>query len=66
MAILEEIGVMGQDLRVRLSKMARFRNLLVHLYWRVDDREVFRLASEQLQDFDLYLEAVGRYLKAAL
>jgi len=66
MAILEEIGVIGQDLRVRLSKMARFRNLLVHLYWRVDDREVFRLASEQLQDFDLYLEAVGRYLKAAL
>jgi uncharacterized protein YutE (UPF0331/DUF86 family) len=66
MTILGELGVLDPDLKVRMSKMARFRNLLVHLYWRVDDREVWRVIREHLQDFDLYLQAVGRYLKAEL
>ena len=66
MAILGELGVLEKDLTVRMGKMARFRNLIVHLYWKVDDREVFRVIRENLQDFDLYLHAVGRYLKSEL
>lgn len=66
MAILGEIGVLETDLKIRMSKMARFRNLLVHLYWKVDDREVFRVIRENLGDFDLYLRAIGRYLRAEL
>ena len=66
MAILGELGVLETDLMVRMGKMARFRNLIVHLYWKVDDREVFRVIRENLQDFDLYLHAVGRYLKSEL
>lgn len=37
MAIMAEIGVIDRDLRARLMRMARFRNLLVHLYAPVDD-----------------------------
>jgi uncharacterized protein YutE (UPF0331/DUF86 family) len=66
MAILEEIGVLKADLMVRMSKMARFRNLIVHLYWKVDDREVLRIIRENIQDFDAYLQAIGHYLKAEL
>lgn len=66
MAILAELGVLKDDLMVRMSKMARFRNLIVHLYWKVDDREVFRIIRENIQDFDSYLQAVGQYLKADL
>jgi len=66
MAILGELGVLEADLRIRMSKMARFRNLLVHLYWKVDDREVLRAIRENLQDFDSYLDAIGRYLQAKL
>lgn len=66
MTILEEIDVLDADLRGRMSRMARFRNLLVHLYWKVDDREVYRVIHEHLTDFDLYLSAIGRYLKAEL
>src|SRR5579884_2589713 len=46
--------VLEPDLKVRMSKMARFRNLLVHLYWKVDDREVWRVIREHLQDFEVY------------
>ncbi|HKN87206.1 MAG TPA: DUF86 domain-containing protein, partial [Nitrospiraceae bacterium] len=66
MAILGELGILDPDLQTRMSRMARFRNLLVHLYWRVDDREVFRVMSEHLDDFDRYLRAIGQYLKAEL
>lgn len=66
MAILAEIGVLDHDLQSRMSRMARFRNLLVHLYWKVDDREVHRVLRDNLGDFDSYLRAVGRYLKTEL
>lgn len=66
MTILGELRVLDQDLKVRMSKMARFRNLLVHLYWKIDDREVFRVIKEHLSDFDGYLQAVGQFVKAEL
>ena len=66
MAVLAEIGVIDNELKARLTKMARFRNLLVHLYARVDDGEVYRVITENLDDFDRYLRSVGRYLKAEL
>lgn len=66
MRILEEIGVIDRALTARLARMARFRNLLVHVYARVDDGQVYRVMREDLDDFDRYLGSVGRYLKADL
>jgi uncharacterized protein YutE (UPF0331/DUF86 family) len=47
-------------------KMARFRNLIVHLYWKVDDREVHRVIREDLADLDQYLRAIAVYLGSDL
>ena len=66
MTVLAEIGVIDSDLQVRLVRMARFRNLLVHVYARVDDGQVYRVMQEDLGDFDRYLLSVGRYLKSDL
>jgi uncharacterized protein YutE (UPF0331/DUF86 family) len=66
MAIMAEIGVLDEDLRTRMMRMARFRNLLVHLYARVDDGEVYRVIRDNLADLDRYLASVGRYLKAEI
>lgn len=46
--------------------MAKFRNLLVHLYARVDDARVYHVIREDLGDFDRYLASLGRYLRAEL
>jgi len=62
MTILLELGAIGPDLRDRLARMARFRNLLVHVYARVDDGEVYRVIREHLDDLDDYLRSIGRYL----
>jgi uncharacterized protein YutE (UPF0331/DUF86 family) len=66
MAIMAEIGVVDDELRTRLMRMARFRNLLVHLYARVDDGEVHRVIRDDLADLERYLASVGRYLKAEI
>ena len=58
--------MIDRALTARLVRMARFRNLLVHVYTRVDDVQVYRVLQEDLDDFDRYLESVGRYLKADL
>jgi uncharacterized protein YutE (UPF0331/DUF86 family) len=66
MAIMAEIGVIDEDLKIRLMRMARFRNLLVHVYARVDDGEVHRIIRENLGDLERYLASVGRYLKSEI
>lgn len=66
MTVLRELGALDVDLERRLARMARFRNVLVHLYDRLDDRRVYRVIREDLGDFDAYLAAIGRYLRAEL
>lgn len=65
-AILAEIGAIDDELKGRLMKMARFRNLLVHLYWKLDDAEVYRILREDLDDFDRYVASVATYLRTDL
>jgi uncharacterized protein YutE (UPF0331/DUF86 family) len=66
MIVLAELGALPGDLAHRLARMARFRNLLVHLYARVDDTEVYRIIGEDLADLEAYLAAIGRYLGAEI
>jgi uncharacterized protein YutE (UPF0331/DUF86 family) len=63
---MTELGVIDPDLGTRLMRMSRFRNLLVHLYARVNDGEVHRVVREDLVDLERYLASVGRYLKAEI
>jgi uncharacterized protein YutE (UPF0331/DUF86 family) len=60
--VLQEIGVLPADLAERLRRMARFRNLLVHLYWKVDNRRVHRILREDLDDLRLFREAIARWV----
>jgi len=60
--VLGEMKVLDGDVGMRLARMARFRNLLVHLYWKVDNARVYRTIREELGDYESYLAAIGRYL----
>ncbi len=59
---LEQADVVDSGLACDLRAMARFRNRIVHFYWEVDLGEVYRIATEHLQDFDRFLKAVELYL----
>jgi len=47
---LSDAGLIPADLSIRLQQMARFRNLLVHVYWTVDYGRVFDVMETDLGD----------------
>ena len=64
-AILGELGVFPADFVEKLRRMARFRNLLVHLYWQVDNRKVFSILKEDIFDIKKYLRGIESFIEKA-
>lgn len=61
--VLGELHVIPPDLTRRLKRMARFRNLIVHLYWQVDDVRVYEILQNDLGDLDEYQTQIAKYLQ---
>ena len=57
-AILAEAKIIPKDLSESLPKMARFRNLLVHMYWKVDYNTLYELIQGNLKDLRHFSEAI--------
>ena len=52
--LLTEAGILPQDLSDKLADLAGFRNVLVHIYWRLDLQrvhEILQLEAETLGQF---------------
>jgi len=60
--VLAEEQVVPRDLLDTLLDMARFRNLIVHDYARIDDARVYGILQKRLTDLDAFAEAVRVYL----
>ena len=48
--VLANAGYFDQTSAAIYDKMARFRNLIVHHYYRVDPEEVYNILTEHLSD----------------
>ena len=59
---LHQAGILPADLTERLQHMARFRNVLVHVYWKVDYERVYDVVQNQLADLRAFSAAVTRLL----
>ncbi|HXF04016.1 MAG TPA: HepT-like ribonuclease domain-containing protein [Blastocatellia bacterium] len=55
-------GNFPDELVRELEKVAKLRNLLVHLYGRLDDRKVYDILQTWLDDLDRFESCVQRYL----
>jgi uncharacterized protein YutE (UPF0331/DUF86 family) len=53
--VLVDEGLIEPELADRLMAMARFRNVLVHLYADVDEERVLRILRESLTDLDQFV-----------
>lgn len=60
--LLQEAGLIPADLSRRLQQMARFRNLLVHMYWKIDYGQVYEVIHQNLDDLRAFTAAVTRLL----
>ena len=57
-SVLEQAGLIPPDLSHRLQQMARFRNLLVHVYWKIDYEQVHDIISTRLDDLRAFRTAM--------
>ena len=64
--ILCDEGVIPEDLGVRLSDLAGFRNVLVHLYCRLDLDEVYGVLQDDLLVVNRYRDLVRAMLRDRL
>jgi len=61
-SILAEGGIIPKNLSVRLKRMAHFRNMLVHMYWKIDLEIIFDIIKNNLADLQQFSEAMGTLL----
>jgi uncharacterized protein YutE (UPF0331/DUF86 family) len=61
--ILQEKGVLGEELGPAMEQMARFRNLVVHQYQKLDPVIVVTILNRHLSDFDRFRQAIVAWLK---
>ncbi|MEW6374501.1 MAG: DUF86 domain-containing protein [Thermodesulfobacteriota bacterium] len=57
-SILADSGIIPADLSERLQKMARFRNLLIHMYWKVDYSTLYEMIQNNLNDLRHFSKAI--------
>jgi len=60
--ILHKSKITDEDLSSRLRKMARFRNILLHRYWEIENQKILGYARNDLGDFEQFLRSIAKYL----
>jgi uncharacterized protein YutE (UPF0331/DUF86 family) len=61
-AVMEEVKALDSGFSAELMKMAKFRNRLVHIYWEVDDTQLYEILQTRLDDFKRFLDAMAKFL----
>lgn len=55
---LAELGLISNELRIRMKKAVGFRNIAVHGYEKIDYEILFHLTHKNLIDFEQYARAI--------
>ena len=61
--VMNEAGAFDSNFSEELTNMAKFRNRLVHLYWEVDEGQLYGLLNSRLGDFKRFLDKIAEFLE---
>jgi len=61
--ILNEKGIISDDLTKRLVLMTRFRNRLVHIYWAIDDEFIYEILRNNIHDAEEFMNSISKILR---
>jgi uncharacterized protein YutE (UPF0331/DUF86 family) len=61
--VLHEEKIVSSELFSALDKMAKFRNVVVHHYEKIDAEIVVSILKKDLKDFEHYKDAIVGFLK---
>ena len=56
--LLEQAEIITPELSGKLQQMARFRNLLVHMYWKIDYTAVYNIIENNIDDLEEFRRQV--------
>jgi uncharacterized protein YutE (UPF0331/DUF86 family) len=59
---LQEAGVVTGEQAASLTRLAGYRNRLVHFYHEVGDRELYEICADQLGDVDRATDAIASWI----
>lgn len=51
-------GVLPVEYEKNFIAMVKFRNRLVHLYFETDDKEIYKILKNNLNDFNVFIKAI--------
>ncbi len=60
---LEDKKIISEELAEKIIQMKGFRNILVHRYGKINDKESFETIKENLNDFKIFKEEIVNFLK---
>lgn len=63
--VMAQAGALDDQFAQQLRHMAKFRNRLVHLYWEIDDLQVYEILKTRLDDFKTFLDSLSAFLNWA-
>ena len=61
-SLMGELGLFDDEVTQKLRQMAKFRNLLVHLYWKVDNSRVYDIIQDDIFILRHYLKIIGEHV----
>jgi uncharacterized protein YutE (UPF0331/DUF86 family) len=62
--LMGQKGQFQENLVKQLIEMVKFRNLLVHLYWEVENEKLYDYLKNNLGDFEEFKSAIRNYLRS--
>jgi len=60
--VIGETAAFDREFVERLTKMARFRNRLVHIYWEVDDEVIYGVLPEHIDNMEQFIQRFTAFL----
>ena len=60
--VLEKEGILEGNLSMRLKKMVKFRNKLIHRYWEIEDKNILEYARKDIGDFTDFMKVINTLL----
>lgn len=56
--VLFENNIISQELAEKLKRAAGIRNIIVHLYWKIDDLKIIQFIKNNLDIFNEFIKSI--------
>ncbi len=60
---LADYNILPKDFSQKIKGMAGYRNRLVHLYWKIEPKELLSVIKEDLDDFGKFIGYIEKFLQ---